>query len=403
MNKNIVCDNYDLITLEKIALKYHICLYPSENNITTLYDTFNHKSYKGFIKGKQIRKNSLLYRAIMFYKVYLKPCIAQGSNTFKLSNEGIVDFCSKLTTKKGVVFVISLCLSKSLSDRRTGSPNSLLDFAVLEMLSNLSTLVLTANRSSLTLKFILLDEASVFEPNNILGITKSDNLLNHQIINKYLTKLGSDKYIVIKNITDSIMHILGKSYNHLLKVKYNKLVREVKTELKLQLSNNYSKVLLESLVMFDVIPNRVLISMKYTNKGINHMRKQALTVNGFSNLPENIMALSISQAARLEAVLSLRMNAFEAFNNIKRNKSFTEFNLNVITKAGMTRSKERWSFLPHPIRFKGKTIFPLHGIAIYSKNGKYLGNISFKEAKNMPNTKIIYYNNYKPLFAIINI
>lgn len=66
--------------------------------------------------------------------------------------------------------------------------------------------------------------------------------------------------------------------------------------------------------------------------------------------------------------------------------------------GGVTRSTKRWSFLPHPKKFNGQTVNPMHGLAVYTENGEFLG---ISQKRHLPAESKIIYEGLKPLFVII--
>jgi len=116
-------------------------------------------------------------------------------------------------------------------------------------------------------------------------------------------------------------------------------------------------------------------------------------------IPVDLRDFIIDLTAHFNAIMGLRESAG---NYVRQNGNlslYPEYDLGTRVYGGVTRSQRRWSFLPHPIRYKGQTRNPMHGLAIYDKQRDFQRYIPFIEASSDDKFEIVY-NRNKPLFVI---
>jgi len=339
-----------------------------------------------FAEDPQIRAVSMWYAGLV------KPLLATGNNSYKPSEQDITEFVQKAAGKEGVNFVIYYALSKTQSPLRTGSPDNIIDFAELEMLRYWATVVNVGKQIGVNSQLTIIDESSEL-PQEFLGFSSDVLSLNHQIAKGYLEFLGAKDAIQIRTLTESVRKPLGENFESL----YQPLFEKKREELIHSLQNGINSP--------EFIRIRIFLECMTADTwnlyNIEEILKAIQKPEYIFKIPEDLRNFIIDLTVHFNTIMGLRESAG---NYVRQNGNldlYPEYDLGTRVYGGVTRSQRRWSFLPHPTRYKGQTRNPMHGLAIYNEQRDFQGYIPFIEALNSGDeVEIVYNNRNKPLFVI---
>lgn len=396
--------NYNLDTLLNTANDRGISLMPDVDEATKDVLKRANAIHKEKSIPATLREDLKLKNAVAFYYEIIKPLIPNGKKN-KPKGEIVHNLCSRLADGVPSNFVISLCLSKTLSPRRTGSPNGTVDFAELETLKYYSKMVGVAKNLGLPLGVIFMDESTTLPDGGHLGITNEHKKINKEILTSYLEKAGTADRIQIRSLKDSVEKPLGSDFPALYEEKYQQIDKEIRSVIANPNQNDEcdkkNKSVIETHVFFDLIPDKGLKELGVPSSEIDKLRDAVKSPNDLSKLPKSVLDYVIHLTANTETMLKLREAAGNKIASDMYHQ-YPEYNLLSRIKAGITRSEDRdWNFMPHPIRYEGNTILAMHGLGVYDGKGIYLGNLPYKELTRNESSEIMYIGG-KPVGAIMH-
>ena len=337
-----------------------------------------------FSEDPQIRAAS------MWYAELVKPLLATGKDSYKPSEQDIIDFVQK-AVREGVNFVMYYALSKTQSPLRTGSPDNVIDFAELEMLRYWTTVIKVGKQIGVNSQLIIIDESSELHQ-EFLGFSPEVLSLNHQIAKEYLKHLGAKDTIQIRTLTESVRNPLGENFEAYYQPLFEKKREEIIHSLQ------------EGINSPEFIRMRIFLECMTPDTwnlyNIEEILKELQKPQDVFKIREDLRNFIIDLTAHFNTIMGLRESAGDYVRQNDKLNSYPEYDSETRVYGGVTRSKRRWSFLPHPIRYKGQTRNPMHGLAIYDKQRDFQGYIPFIEASKSPNQFKIVYNGNKALFVI---
>jgi len=331
-----------------------------------------------------------------FFREMVTPLIAKGQDAYKPTDDEVVDFCNRLTTD-GVNIVLYYAANKTKSPTRTGSPDTLVDLAELELLKNYSVMSHVASHFGMSLRFTIVDESDVIPNDDILGFTQEQKELNTEIVGQMITALDAQDRIVMRPLIGSVSKALGEETFHAV---YTQEIENSKTKVMRELGNGGSNALTIRIFTFlDCTPNEGFASMGLSDSNIDSVREITRTRDGsmLQLLPMDVLNYVVGLTAHVDTVMGMRPLATQAVKENGLDLEFPEFSDERVY-GGVTRSVSRWSFLPHPVRFSGRTINPMHGLAVYN-GGNFMGVAPFSELASNEKFKIIYFGE-KPVGAV---
>jgi hypothetical protein len=406
MNQNLerethTSQEYSYGYLEAQAEKHGIHLSPSRDQVWSKLEAESRNIEKSPLYKPEDKTDPTMRPVVIFHKAFIKPMLSTASDAFRPTPEDTHQLGRQLLSPEGVTFVISIAQCKTLSPRRTGSPDAVIDFAELEMYSNLATVTSTAREMGMNLRFILLDEGTIFPDTNILGIKKDHIATNRKIVGDFLSRRGVSDLVLVRDLDKSIIGPLNSHFEPLHNERYVTYRDQINTQMAIAASTGSldaaHKATIEAFVLFDCIPDNELL-----RAGVDpSIRNIVNSPKDLPNIPAHVLDEVVSLAAHCEAVLSMRADAADAVSPHEIDK-YPEHNPLGKISAGITRKDSRISFLPHPTRFNGRTVFPMHGLAAYS-DGNFRGFLPYSKTLELPEAEVVYSGeNHKPLFVKIN-
>lgn len=331
-------------------------------------------------------QDSRLKSAALLYHKLIKPLLATGKDAFKPTPQDIVELCQFLAFGNPT-FIMYYAFSKTQSPIRTNSPNNIIDFAELEMLRYWSQLILTAQELGFNLQLLIIDEAFELPKDEFLGFSYIEQETNLSIGSNYLKKILPNGGITIKPLSESVRTPLGNDFKDLYARLYPEILKTVINSLSSDEWNSYSirmRVFLEC--MAPEIWNRY---------NINQILNNLNSPRDLLEIPQKLLEYIIKTTTHFNTIMTLRNEAAE---RTQKDLNYPEYNSDNRVYGGVTRNGKRWSFLPHPTRWQGQTVNPMHGIAVYSTDGEYRGNVPFYK---IPLDSQLIKLGDKPLFVII--
>mgnify|MGYP000481936083 CR=1 FL=1 len=343
------------------------------------------KSLK-FVEDPRVRLASIWYLELV------KPLLATGKDSYKPSEEDIEEFVQKATSEgEGINFVIYYALSKTQSPARTGSPDNIIDLAELEMLRYWASIIEVGKKIGVSAQLTIIDESSEL-PQKFLGFSPDILVLNHNLSKVYLQHLGVSDGIVIKTLTDSVRGPLGEDFEGF----YQPLFSDKKEAL--------IKSLQEGVVSPEFIRMRIFLECMTPDTwnlyNIEEILGKVEKPEDIFKLPKDLRDFLINLTAHFNAIMGLRETAGSYIQQSGSLDLYPEYDLEKRVYGGVTRSQRRWSFLPNPVKYKGQTRNPMHGLSFYDHQRNFGGYIPFNEALRLGDQVEIVYNGNKPLFVV---
>jgi hypothetical protein len=393
---------YNLQTLEKAADALHIQLYPDIAGATARVRETAEKKMKD-LKAipAELKTDDRLRMAASLYHELLKPSIPENVDT-KLSPEAVVDLVQKIARPEGANLVLYLGVTKTLSPTRTGSPNALIDLAELEALKYFSTLTGTAKELGFKLGVVIVDESAELIDEPALGVTPQQRAINQDIISSYLRKAGSANEIQIRSLRDSLRTPLGNKFDELHKARYDAHKQIIHTDLERittgDIDIRQNRSLKETFVFFECLSDESLKSMGLDQQEVEQIRQNVTTPLDLLKLPTSVLNYVIHLTCHMEAALGMRDLASQHVSEDELHK-YPEYDVRTKITTGITRREGRLSLLAVPQKYKGRTVLPMHGLAIYDGNGSFKGFIPHEVAKR-EGMEIVYHGS-KPISVLL--
>lgn len=335
-----------------------------------------------------------ILRAGGFYSRIIKPWLASGNDSYKPRIDEIIEFSKKLLS--GVDIVFYYAFSKTQSPGRTGSPDCKIDFAEFEMLKHWVYVSSVARKLGFDLRIILVDETPALPFDEYLGLKEEDLKTNQKLFADFLALYGNPP-IIYRSLLDSVSSPLGDSFSGLYEGRQKEILETINKDL---LNNVINAKTIKILTFLDCLPETTLKKFEMTTEGVKKIISsfKEKDFNPLLAINQELLNYLINLTARFDSLMSLREKARDEVLANGLLEEYPEYS-DIRIYGGVTRSLSRWSFLPHPIKFNGKTVNPMHGLAIYNNGGNFCGVCPRKELPGSAN--IIFYQGIKPLFAII--
>lgn len=343
--------------------------------------------------------------AAAFYMQCIKPSLATGKDSHKVSEEEIIEICKQLSSSVGLHTVIYIAMCKCLSTRRTGSTDGQIDLAHLEMLKHFARMTIIAREMGLNFKVTFVDETTEI-PEGHLGITQSDVVQNHQIIRAFTQLTGTEDVLTLRSLTESVRTPLNGSFESLyrdqkqeIRLRIWNFVRAIRSGITTQ-NEREIRDLVETFVFFEMIPQQNLSAFGLDAETVQQLCSTIIQPSNVALLPDNLLDYCIDLTAHMETVLSLRPAAAEKVRDAGAEEQFPEYSGSVA--ASVTRKTSKMSFLTHPVKYRGKSVLPMHGIAIYQMgDGKAPVYKGCDALANIAPYATIMRLNTKPIAALI--
>ena len=394
---------YNLTNLLKIGEAHRIAI--SNPNLSEQVDQEIKKIYslienppRGSIpqqmKHEGYNEDHILLLAVGYYTRIIKPWLASGNDSYKPSIDEIIEFSKKLLS--GVDIVFYYAFSKTQSPGRTGSPDYKIDFAEFEMLKHWVYVSSVARKIGFDLRIILVDETPALPFDEYLGLKEEDLKTNQKLFADFLALYGNPP-IIYRSLLDSVSSPLGDSFSGLYEERQQEILEIINKEL---LNNVISPKTIKILTFLDCLPETTLNSFNIKPEDLEQIISSFKRgeFNPLLAIDQELLNYLINLTAHFDSLMSLRSTARDIVLANGSLEEYPEYSDSRIY-GGVTRSSSRWSFLPHPRKFNGKTVNPMHGLAIYDNEGNFYGVCPKRELPD--ETNIIYYQGKKPVFAII--
>lgn len=333
-----------------------------------------------------------------FYSHFVNPLLARGRDAHKPTEEEVMDFCTKLTDG-GVNFTLYYALSKTQSPTRTGSDDSIIDFAEFEMLRHYSLISRVAKDLDLTMKFTLIDETDVLPEDDFFGLTAREKMLNKSLIQLALNEFGTEDDVRVRSLYESVVRPLSSAFDKLYDEKYAQLDTVTREQLA---SGEATALTIRIFTFLDCMPNTGLANLGLSPEEITQIRVAGKSVD-LNNLPHPLKEYLISLTTHVATIMDLRGQAAEQILLSGNDDDFPEYS-NDKVYGGVTRSASRWSIMPHPIKWKGEVRNPMHGLATYDHAKQYRGVATFNHLNQLQDAREcdIIYHGTKPIFALVH-
>lgn len=328
-----------------------------------------------------------------FYSKLIRPYLPDTRDAFRPNDDDIRQFCEGL--RAGVNIVLYYAFSKTSSPGRTGSPDWKVDFAEFEMLKNYFLLTEVARQLGLNLGIIIVDETPILQEQEELGIKKDDISFNQQVFELYRSLSGGR--LIYRPIDESVGGPLGVDFDQFYNKIYPSIIIQIEDDIR---SRRLTPEIIRMGVFIDILP---LSTLEKYNLNPDQARQfyESLKSGDFGildSLPSDLVTKLISLTAHTKSIMELRKEAGQRVREERLTSLYPEYGDTIY--GGVTRSAKRWSFLPLPTRWNGRTVNPMHGLAVYKEDGDFMGVCPKRELP--ANAEIIYYpNSDKPLFAKI--
>lgn len=334
-----------------------------------------------------------------FYSELIYPILAKGKDAYKPTDEAIAQFCAKLFSGEPINIIQYYTLSKTQSPRRTGSPNHIIDLAEIEMLKHYSLITKTAQELGFNLGFVIVDENDIFPKDELVGGKEEDALVNKIITSNTLKIFGASDKIIIRLPYDSVVSALGDDFNMSYESNFSMFLDKASQEME---TGEQTPLAIRMRTFLNVISNKGLESFGMDHKIISEMQISGKDFD-IKQLPTDLLNYLLTLTSHVATIMSLRDEAAKKVIALEKISEFPEYDQNSKLYGGVTRSSNRWGFLPNPKKYQGRTINPMHGIAVYSESGEYRGISTFQELSDLEiqnNAEIVRLEN-KPVFAIV--
>lgn len=362
----------------------------------------NPSLYRSIPENIRNSENEKLRRAGVFYRRMIKPSLATGRDAYTPSEEELSNLMKELAAGETVNTVMYYALSKTRSPRRTGSPDTLIDYAELEMLKHYALMTGTARELGFDFRIVLVDETSEIESDELMGFKDEEKRLNRHLAQVYLESIGAQDKVIIRQLNESVRKPLGGDFEKL----YEDSRREAREDILRDVdSENVTPGIIRIKVLLDVMPDEGLRELGCNDEQIFNLRENLRDLK-ISDIDKNVLNYLIDRSTHISAIMNLRPKAEEAVNKNGQLDDYPEYQTGKKLYGGVTRTQRRWSFMPHPTRWKGRTINPMHGLSIYDQAGNYHGVVEYKNAVddieqgNQFDHIVKYGENEKPIAVI---
>lgn len=351
-------------------------------------------------KAEPLNEQDLkLLQAATFYKKMINPLVIRGT---KICSPNIENLCNKLASKEGANIVIYCGITKTQSPLKTGSTNSIIDMANIEMLRHYSLIARTAKKLELNLRFTIVDETDGVPNDKILGHVDKEKAENIEIAREIIRDFGAKGLVTCRTLKESIIQPLGEKFESLYNQKQNEIFSSIQKAVN---SNPDNPLAIRLGIFIDAIPDQGLRELGITSDvAIEDIRAKTES-RKLSELPKELVDYALRVATDFQALMELRSEAQKIVQSKNNQDKYPEYSENRI-HAGITRSAERLSLLPSHKKFNNQTIIPMHGLAIYTESStgtKYEGVAKYQHLmelqKSGKNIEIVYLDK-KPIFAV---
>ncbi len=391
--------------LQRVAKKEGLNTFDIDDEVSKRLEVIEKRlNIKEMRKGLPVRvresANSTVKVAGAFYSEFIKPWVATGNDAYKPTEEDITHFCERAANGIGVNLVQYYALSKTQSPSRTGSPDTKIDYAEFEMLRYQAVMGRVAKEIGLNINFTIVDETDILPEDPYLGFNNSDSKVNRLIATRYLEEQGVSDRIRIRSLRDSIALPIGDEFHAAYEDQL--ILSKDKTAGLLKEPRQNNALMRRIYTLLDCIPDSGLIAQGVDPDAIDYIRKSAMS-GDFGSLPQETLQYLTGLTTHIDAMMALRGKAKQAVQEKGLTAEYPEYQDESRVYGGVTRSTHRWSFLPHPTKFMGRTVNPMHGIAGYGSNNDYVGNIPFnvlQEMQNVCEAQLVYLDN-KPMLGRI--
>ncbi|HEV2339864.1 MAG TPA: hypothetical protein VGT05_03820 [Patescibacteria group bacterium] len=404
-----------LNTLMRQAKNFDLPSFQMDSDIDNLTGRIHQKDYR------QIKDSSLPQRVKMaflpqnngdrlkqagaYYLELIKPLLSTGRDSFVPTPEYIDTLCSMLASQEGANIVLYYALSKTKSPKRTGSPDTIIDMAEIEMLRHYALMTRTAAEAGLHLHFTLVDESDVLPDNDPLGLDPVEKEINRMIAEQAIRHFDSSKYITIRSLKESVVDVLGGDFEAMFAQRYKQNWEAAYQQV---VANEDTALRIRAFTFLDIMPDASLLRFGIESEEEIQRVRQLAKTDDLTTLPENLFHYLILQTAQFAAIMDLRSDAQKKVLAEEDIRKYPEYNPHNRVYAGITNAPNRLSLKPHPKPSLGKKINPMHGLVLYNgENGTYIGIAEYAQLKRDVHDsnlgEIVYANNNKPIFAVRNI
>lgn len=373
-----------------------------ERRVSMIHKRMGDSKMMGAVPGEiKASHDEALKSAGAYYTEFIKPLLATGRDAFKPRPENVTTICQNLAGE-GVDLVIYYALSKTQSPRRTGSPDAVIDFAELEMLKHYAIMTRSAEAIGLKSRFILIDETSAMQDDAYLGITGSDKTINKEVSQMAIESYKASGQVIVKSLLESVAKPLGSDFASMYQERYAVSLERIKNEaIDISPNRQLTPLAIRIRTILDCMPNSGIEALGVDRKDVAVVRA-ASNACEFNSIPQELLTYLFVTTANIEAIMDLRSVARERALEVGDIEDYPEYRQDRVY-GGVTRKVDRWSFMPHPIRFNGSTINPMHGLATYDQSRAFNGIAYFETLAQMQQrqeSQIVYLDN-KPVFSIL--
>lgn len=316
-------------------------------------------SYIEDLLHETIFHQSTLKKAVLFFREGIFP-IMNKSFTYRISQSVFEDVIKKtynsILNNESLFISFYYFLAKFPSPLRTNTSNGHIDLSELEMMKKLNRLVKCAQRMSIDIKIMLVNETNLVA-DTVSHVDEKVVKSNIAEVKNFLKKSLTEKNFTFRDLQKDLLFSLKSNFNQEYMVSFSKVDETDKT------------FLTKKNVYLSCIPTHRMYKCGASKQEIKHIFASLLSTNE----PYTPQLLEEKNKETVKKFISL-MNMRSLIINMKEASLAPQFSQNTIL-SGITLSKNRVSFTPTR-RFRGEIIFPSHGFGVYA-NGKFRGVISF--------------------------
>lgn len=414
---DIVARNY-VSELQALTSDYGIQAFDIDPEIERVTGRIERKTYrdvnasslpqdikKAFRVAQQDTNAAQLATAGSYYQEMIRPLLAEGRDgeIFKPGPEDIKSLCKMIASQDGANFVLYYALSKTKSPRRTGSPNTIIDMAEVEMLKYYALMGRVAEKMGLSVRFTIVDESSALPDNDPLGFSPEEKIINRRIGEAIVEEFGAKHLITFRSLKESTADVLGEEFFDLYAQKYDTNLAAAREQVE---TNQTTALKVRAFTFLEFITDEALVQFGITTEEQLQSIRALSKYDDLTQLPSDLLDYLIKQTAEFASVMDLRSEAAEKVRSIGLMADFPEYNPANRIYAGITSSTNRLSFKPHPKPSLGRKINPMHGLVLYNgQNGSYIGIAEYAQLKRDVHDRgvgqiVDLYD--KPVFAVLN-
>jgi hypothetical protein len=208
--------------------------------------------------------------------------------------------------------------------------------------------------------------------------------VNAEVCRRYVDLLGGTTAVLIRPLLGSVSSAIGTRFRGAFEEAVNIVRDRILGDLARQCG---TQDLARMCLLVDLIPDEGYRALDVSSEAARLLREEVKTPPDLQKCPPLVFGYVLAVASCMGALMSLRPLAKAAVILESRDADFPEFGRPALW-AGITRREGRLSLLPHNIRYRGQTLNPMHGLALYEKT-KYRGVVPYAVLKRNASVSLL--------------